>query len=207
MKITGIEQQKRDKNRYNFFVDGEYMFALFDDTILKYGLRKGDTLDDRKIREMKEYDDYNYGKRVAYNYLAYRQRSRKEIERKLKTKKISVKVTEKVIKWLEDLKYINDEEFAKHFIESKVQRKPIGRRMVERKLFQSGIEKETIQKAVTENYTPEMELEKADELIEKYIKKLRYKDEFDKKNKCFKYLAGRGFEFDIVEQIVNKHCK
>src|SRR5690606_12555660 len=104
MKITGREQQKRDKNGYNFLVDREYVYALFDETTLKYGLRKGDVLDDRKIREMKEYDDYNYGKRVAYNYLAYRQRSRKEIERKLKTKQISVKVTEKVIKWLEDLK-------------------------------------------------------------------------------------------------------
>ena len=72
MKITGIEQQKKDKTRYNFFIDGGYMFALYDDTILKYGLRKGDALDEKQIKEMREYDEYNYGKRVAYNYLSYR---------------------------------------------------------------------------------------------------------------------------------------
>lgn len=207
MKITGIEQQKKDKTRYNFFIDGAYMFALFDDTILKYGLRRGDVLDEKQLKEMREYDEYNYGKRVAYNYLSYRQRSRKEIERKLKTKKIAARTTEKVIKWLEELKYINDEDFAKQVIENKVARKPIGRKMVERKLFQSGIEKETIAKVIEENYTPEMELEKAEEVLRKYMKKVKYKDEFDRRNKCFKYLVSRGFGYDTAEQITNMHCK
>ncbi|MCB0723948.1 MAG: RecX family transcriptional regulator [Ignavibacteriae bacterium] len=207
MKITGIEQQRKDKNRYNFYVDGEYMFALYDDTILKYGLRRGDMLEARQIKEMKDYDSYNYAKKVAYNYLSYRQRSRREISRKLKTKKIPDRTIDKVIKWLEELKYINDEEFAKQLIENKVARKPIGRKMVEKKLFQSGIDKETIVKTITENYSPEMELQKAEELLKKYVKKVKYKDEFDKRNKCFKYLASRGFEYDTVEQIINMHCK
>ena len=207
MKITAIEQQKKDKTRYNFFIDGGYVFALYDDTILKYGLRKGDVLDEKQIKEMREYDEYNYGKRVAYNYLSYRQRSRKEIERKLKLKKISERTSEKVIKWLGGLNYINDEEFAKQVIENKVARKPIGRKMVERKLFQSGIEKETIAKVIEENYTPEMELEKAEEVLKKYMKKVKYKDEFDRRNKCFKYLVSRGFGYDTTEQIINMHCK
>ena len=122
-------------------------------------------------------------------------------------KKISPGTAEKVIKWLEGLNYINDEEFAKQVIENKVARKPIGRKMVERKLFQSGIEKETIAKVIEENYTPEMELEKAEEVLKKYMKKVKYKDEFDRRNKCFKYLVSRGFGYDTAEQIINTHCK
>ncbi len=207
MKITSIEQQKKDKHRYNFYVDGEYLFALYDDSILKYGLRKGDVLTPEKIREMKEYDEYNYGKKVAYNYLSYRQRSRKEIERKMKSKKVSAKVIDKVIKWLEELNYLNDEEFAKQLIENKIERRPIGRRMLEQKLFQSGIDRELRERSLKENYSEEKELEKAEELLKKYVKKVKYKDEFDRRNKCFKYIVSRGFGYSIAEEVINKHLK
>lgn len=207
MKITCIEQQKKDKHRYNIYVDGEYLFALYDDSILKYGLRKGDVLTEEKVKDMKEYDEYNFGKKVAYNYLSYRQRSRKEIERKMKTKKISPKVIDKVIKWLEELNYLNDEQFAKQLIENKIERRPIGRRMLEQKLFQSGIDRELREKSLKENYSEEKELEKAEELLKKYVKKVKYKDEFDRRNKCFKYIVSRGFGYGIAEEVINKHLK
>jgi regulatory protein len=54
MKITRIEKQIKFKNRYNIFLDGEFAFGLYDDTILKFGLRTNDELSDEIIRSDQE---------------------------------------------------------------------------------------------------------------------------------------------------------
>jgi regulatory protein len=199
MRITGVEQQKKDKNRYSIYLDGEFQFGLYDDTLLKYGLRTGDKLDENKINEIRLYDEYNYGKKIAYSYLSYKQRSRKEIEKKLKSKKISLPSIEKIIDWFTELKYINDDAYAKMLIEGKLRRKPIGKRMLEQKLKLAGIGKESAERAIKENYSKETELKKASELLEKYIKKTRFKNGQDIKGKCYKYLISRGFDGETAQ--------
>lgn len=201
MRITKIEKQKKDKSRYSIYIDDEFQFGLYDDTLLKYGLRTGDELSEAKINGIREYDEYNYGKKVAYSYLSYKQRSRKEIEKKLKTKKISASSIEKIIEWLTELKYINDDAYARMLIEGKLRRKPIGKRMLEQKLKLAGIEKESAEKAIKENYSEETELNKAKELLEKYVRKSRFKNEIDKKGKCYKYLISRGFDGEIAQRV------
>ena len=207
MRITKIEKQKKNVSRYSIYLEGEYSFGAYDDTLLKYGLRTGDELSDRKVKEIKNFDEFNYGKKVAYAYLSYKQRSRKEIEKKLKSKKLSDSSVVKIIEWLEELKYLNDEHYSKLFIENKTSKKPIGRVMLKRKLSEAGIDKELIEKSLTENYSEEKEGEKAGELLDKYMKKVRYKNEADQKSKCFKYLLSRGFTYGIVEEVIGKVFK
>ena len=101
MKITKIEVQKKDKHRYNIFLDGSFAFGLYEDSVLKYGLRTKDELDEKKIKEMREFDEFGYGKKAAYSFLAYKPRSKKELVKKLKQKKISDKIIEDIIKILE----------------------------------------------------------------------------------------------------------
>ena len=207
MKITKIEKQKKNASRYSIYVEGEYSFGAYDDTLLKYGLRTGDELSDLQIEEIKNFDEFNYGKKVAYAYLSYKQRSRKEMEKKLKSKKLSDSSVVKIIEWLEELKYLNDEYYSKLFIENKISKKPLGKVMLKMKLGEAGIDKELIEKSLSENYPEEKEIEKARELLRKYMKKVRYKDEADKKSKCFKYLLSRGFTYGIVEEVISETMK
>ena len=207
MKITKIEKQKKNSSRYSIYIDDEYSFGAYDDTLLKYGLRTGDELSALLIEEIKNFDEFNYGKKVAYAYLSYKQRSRKEVEKKLRSKKLSEASIVKIVEWLEELKYLNDEYYSKLFIENKTARKPLGKVMLKRKLGEAGIDKELIEKSLMENYPEEKELEKARELLGKYLKKVRYKNETDKKSKCFKYLLSRGFTYGVVEQLISEELK
>ncbi|MEO6694606.1 MAG: RecX family transcriptional regulator [Ignavibacteria bacterium] len=203
MKITKIEKQKKDSTRYNLYIDGEFGFGLYEDTILIFGLRSGDEIEEEKIKEIREQDEFNFGKKISYSFLSYRQRSKKELTKKLKEKKISEVIIDKIIKLLEDQKYIDDSSFAKLFLESKIRSKPLGKRLLQIKLFEKGIDKETAENMLKENYSEEKELESAIKLYRKYSGKVKAKDSADKKQKCYRYLISRGFSFEIAGKVVN----
>lgn len=207
MKITKIEKQKKDRHRYNIFLEGEFAFGLYEDSILKFGLRTDDELDDEKIKEMKEFDEYGFGKKTAYSYLSYKQRSRKEVEKKLKQKKVSDDTIAKVIELLEKQKYLDDKTYAKNYLEDKLNSKPIGKRLAKLKLCEKGIDKATVDKTIDDNYSEEKEFELAGQLLLKYAVKVKYKDETGKKNKCYRYLISRGFDFEIVSRVLNEYFK
>lgn len=203
MKITKIEKQKKDRTRYNIFLDENFAFGLYDDTILKFGLRTGDEIEEKKISKIKEFDEFNYCKKIAYSFLSYKQRSKKELTKKLKDKKISETVINKIITLLEEQKYVDDKSYAKMYLETKIRNKPIGKRLLQNKLHEKGIDKETAEQTLTENYSEEKEIESAKKLFKKYSKKIRGKGAADIKQKCYRYLISRGFDYGIVNKVVN----
>lgn len=204
MKITKIEAQKKDRHRYNIFIDGSFAFGLYEDSVLKYGLRSGDELNEKKIIEMREFDEFGYGKKAAYSFLAYKPRSKKDLVKKLKQKKVSDKIIDDIIELLEKQKYLNDEIYARNYLEDKLNSKPIGKRLAKMKLLEKGIDKELIESAINENYSEDKEFELAAKLMEKYEKKVKFKDQTDKKNKCYRYLISKGFDYETAGRVLNQ---
>ncbi len=102
MKITLIEPQKK-KGRYNVYIDDEFSFGIYQETLVKFGLRKNDELSEKKIKEIKDYDELNYGKKIAYRYLSYKQRSEQEVKNRLQKSKISARNIEKIIKFFKSI--------------------------------------------------------------------------------------------------------
>lgn len=201
MIITSIEEQKR-KGRFNIFLDGEFAFGLYKETIYDFGLRVKDDLTEEKINEIISYDEINFGKKAAIRFLNYKQRTEKEVYRKLKSHKLSDESINKIMLFLKEFKFVNDENYAKLFVESKKLLKPEGRRTVRIKLAQKGIDKELSEKSVSENYSEEEELIKAKELYDKYRKKVRGKNEADKKQKCYRFLLSKGFTYDLINRVL-----
>ncbi|MBS1516738.1 MAG: RecX family transcriptional regulator [Bacteroidetes bacterium] len=204
MKISAIEKQKKDRQRYNIFMDGEFYSGLYEDTIVKYGLRTGDELSEADMEKIRSYDEFNYAKTSAYRFLAYRQRSKKEMILRLKQKKISLPSINKVIKLLEEQKYLNDEVFAYNFIKEKIKNKPLGKRVLADKLREKGISSEISEKVLKENYSEEDEFLSAGIVLKKYLNKGKFKSEYDKKSKCYRHLLSRGFDYDIINSVLSE---
>lgn len=204
MKISGIEKQKKYRNRYNIFLDGEFAFGLYEDTIFKFGLRINDELTHEKIKEIRDSDEFNFGKYVAYSFLGYKPRSKKEVYKKLKENKISENAIDEILKLLTEQKYIDDSAYARLYIESKLSSKPSGRKLVKLKLLEKGIDKETADKVMDEIFNEEDEFESAKKLLAKYIKKLKSDNEFERRKKCFSYLISRGFDFDTANKVLKE---
>jgi len=199
--ITGIEKQKKE-GRYNIYLDGDFAFGLYKETIYDYGLRVNDNLTETKINEIREKDEIGFGNKVAIKFLNYKSRSEKEVRRKLKEKKLSAVSIDKIISRLKEFKFLDDEQYAKMFVESKLIHNPKGRRALSIKLAEKGIPKDTVQSTIEENYSEETEIKKAQEVLKKYQKKSHKGSPQEIKQKCFRHLLSKGFDFDIVKKVL-----
>lgn len=204
MIITKIESQKRQKNRYNIFIDEVYYCSLYGDTISKYSLLVNDETDDSSIEKIKDYDEFIYGKNIAPSFLSYRIRSTKEILRKLNSKKISDSSSKKVIQFLKKINLLNDDEFARLLINSKLNKNPAGKRLLRQKLFEKGVSKETSDKALNSVFIGDEEKSLAVKSLNKYLPRLKETDRILKKKKVFDYLVRRGYGYSIISEIINE---
>ncbi|MCI0448262.1 MAG: RecX family transcriptional regulator [Chlorobi bacterium] len=207
MLVTKIEKQKKNRKRWNIYVNDEFFCGLFEDTILKYGLRKDDDVPEGKLNEIKDFDEYIYAKKISYDFLSYRIRTVSEIKKKLKSKKISGNTIDKVLAHLNELRLTNDEEFAKQLIREKISRKPVGRKLLKQKLFEKGVPKsvseDVIEKVFNEIDEKSLEMEN----FKKYFVKIKAFDKKEQKKKTFDYLVRKGFDYDVINEIIYKNIK
>ena len=49
MIVTKIERQKRNSQRVNLFLDGEFAFGIHDEVLLRSGIRKWDRLTEETL--------------------------------------------------------------------------------------------------------------------------------------------------------------
>lgn len=205
--ISKISRQKKDRKRYNVDLDGEFYCGLYDDTILKYQLAAGDEVTEEKITEIRDFDEYIFGKKIAFDYLSYRIRSVDEIKKKLKAKKISENIISKVISHLEELKLVDDEQFATQLAREKIKNKGIGKKVLLQKFFQKGIPKATGEKVLAKLFEEFDEKELALRNFNKYYPKIKDKDKAEQKKKIFDYLARKGFDFDIINEVIREKIR
>ncbi len=149
---------------------------------------------------------YNYSLR----FLSYRPRSEKEVRDKLKSKKVEPFIIEKIIAKLIDKKFINDEEFAKGWIESRLRFKPRSLRLIKMELKQKGISKEIIEKMTNDEGFPLTgtgmikDLDSARKLVEKRIERLKGLDRQKIYEKLGRFLASKGFNWDIIKKSIDE---
>ncbi|HKQ75242.1 MAG TPA: RecX family transcriptional regulator [Blastocatellia bacterium] len=144
----------------------------------------------------------------AINLLSYRARSRAEMRARLMEKDWAEQaVVDQVIARLEELGYLNDEDFAANFANSRLTAKPIGRTQLRRDLQRKKLPSETIESALDGAYEQQSE----EVLIERAIgKRLRSKGApatREEAKKLFDYLIRRGFSYDLVIRKVREAGK
>jgi len=149
--------------------------------------------------------EFEKGKQIAYRFLSYRPRSKKEVERKLKEKKISGENILNIISLLEKNNYLNDRKFTLNWLRYRMENKPLGRRSVEYELREKGVDSEIIKDSLDEVYTGEFdEYEVAVRLAEKKISSLNKRKIEDNviKRRLFSYLQRKGFSYDTIERVI-----
>ncbi len=161
------------------------------------------------LRTPTSMDDFEKYLNKAFHFLSYRPRSEKEIRDKLSMKKAPHEIIERVIASLKEHKFLDDEKYAKWFIENRLRFNPKGQRILKMELKQKGIDREIIDQAIDnlskdeEGEVPNNDLESARKHVEK--KMPRYKD-LEKQEiyqKLGAYLARRGFGWDIIKKSID----
>ena len=91
-KITAITVQKKNPDRVNIYLDGEFAFGVA--RITAAWLKNGDLLSEEKIARLLAEDEREWAYQQSLLYLSYRARSEKEIRQNLRKHEVSVDVIE-----------------------------------------------------------------------------------------------------------------
>ncbi|MCK5520587.1 MAG: RecX family transcriptional regulator, partial [Candidatus Marinimicrobia bacterium] len=116
MKIERIYREKK-KRRLVLLFDSREELSLSEDIVKKYLLKAGNDLDEDRINTLIEEDGWQRALDKSIELLSYRDHSRKEMFDKLKKKDFHPTVIARVIDYLEDKNYINDEKYTGKFVE------------------------------------------------------------------------------------------
>ena len=146
---------------------------------------------------------FNKARDYAFRLLKFRMRSRKELFERLKRKKFDPDTIDRVIAFLREKEFINDEEFAKAWVESKLKR-PLGIRRISEELKIKGIDKEIIDEALASAKNNYDEEGIVTELAKKRLERLKGIEPRKVKSRLYSYLLRRGFSPDVVSDVITQ---
>ncbi len=201
--ITAIERQKRHPQRYSLFLDGEFVCGLDEEIVLGLKLKTGQEVEEAELRRIIFREEVRKAKDYALRLLTYRPRSRMEIKNRLK-KNYDEKVAEEVIRKLQELNFLDDSQFARSWVESRLLNRPRGQRLLEQELRQKGIDKEIIEEIIQDTFDKYNEEELALASAKKRLKSYSRLDKLTGKRRLYGYLGRRGFSPDTISQVLKK---
>ena len=195
--ITALVVQKRNKERVNVYLDGEFAFGLAMIEALK--LHKGQKLSDEEITQLQALDEIEKAHERALNYLSYRPRSVDEVRQNL-SKKYPESAVEIVIERLERTGLLNDQAFARFWVENRDQFKPRSERALRYELRQKGVSDADIDLALETLDESDAARRAAEEQVRRY----RQADEGTFRKRLSSFLARRGFSYGIIRDVVDQ---
>ncbi|NLK65437.1 MAG: hypothetical protein GX289_10115 [Tissierellia bacterium] len=202
-KITKIEYQKKNKERFNIYIDDEYGFSVDISIMINYSLKKGMELDDALIDDILSSEEkisvYNYGISV----LSRCAKSEGELRLKMQRKGFEPKLIDNAIIKLKKQKYLDDERYCEMFINDKINISNHGIRKIKEALYYKGIDKKLIEEKI-KIITAESEEGRAYQLGGKKLSSIKENDTRKKMAKLSNYLIGKGFEYETVNKTVRK---
>jgi regulatory protein len=196
-KITAIETQKKNPNRVNIYLDDQFAFGL--SRIVAAWLSTGQALTEEKIASLQMEDAREVAMQKALFFLGYRARSRQEVRANLEKHEIPEVVIESTLQRLQENNLLNDQEFAKAWVENRNTFRPRSRRVMAMELRRKGLDEEIVQTVLNEN-TDEHTL--AMEAARKYLRKVQGLAWQEFRQKLGGFLGRRGFSYDVCAPVV-----
>ncbi len=196
--ITTLRFQKRNKDRVNVYLDGQFAFGLA--VVEAIHLEVGQKLSDDEIARLQIRDKIEQAYERALNFLSYRPRSEAEVRRNLRKKSVEEKAIEAVIERLTRADLLNDREFARYWVENRLEFNPRGLRGLRYELRQKGLADGIIADTLAD-VNVKAAARKAAEVGARRLAGLEARD-FRRKLKG--YLARRGFSYAVIAPLIEE---
>lgn len=199
MKITRIVEQEKQKGRYSLFVDGKYAFSLSETALLQSKLATGQELakEDLKRWKQESADDKIYSN--ALRYAAMRQRSTWEVEQYLRRKEASPTLAERILNKLSDIGLLNDETFARAWVQNRRLLRPTSKRKLQQELRAKHVPDQVIDVTLAEESDDENAALRT--IVAKKRNLPRYKAD---PMKLMQYLARQGFNYEDIKSVLSE---
>lgn len=140
-------------------------------------------------------------KQKLVNYCVYQDRCHVEVEQKMREFVLIPEAKEEILLYLMKENYLNEERFTRSYIRGKFNIKHWGKTKIKMHLKQKGITEKLISKCYDE-IDEEDYMKTILRLYENYESKLSGLKDYQKKSKTIKYLLSRGFEYEVILQVL-----
>jgi regulatory protein len=210
MEITAITSQARDQNRVNVSVDGKYSFSLEIAQISELGVKVGQEISADQLAELKEASARGKLYARALEYCLSRPHSQREIKDYLRRKTLDKKykprgaselklkkgfspaVADDVLRRLTERGYVNDQAFAKFWVENHGLSRGMSQRRLKAELAKKGVPQDIASEALAA--APRDDQSELKKVIAKKANK------YEDKQKLMAYLARQGFSLDDIKE-------
>lgn len=201
--ITKIEEQKKNKDRVNIYIDDEYAFSLSKEVLIKEGIKLKEKVDIDRIKKAAKEDDYLKCKSAALKIIDRSYKTEKEIWGKLLKKDFDIETINRTISFLKEYNFLNDIDYAKMYIKDKS--KSQGKNKIKYNLLKKGLNDTLIEQEISKINSEEEE-ETAYYLANKKYNILikREKDNYKLSQKLYRFLVTRGYSYEIASKVIKK---
>lgn len=200
--ITKIEQQKKNQDRVNIYVNDEFFTAIYKELVFTFNLKKGDEIDENNLKTILDDEMYLKAKNKALNILSKADQSEKKIREKLHDD-FEESTIDKVIEFLKRNKFIDDNLLAQKIVNTNLNLNKCGKNRIKQNLYNKGLDASSIIEAMSE-IDSDIEFENAMHLAKKRYERVKNEDSRKIYQKLSQHLAYKGFDYDIIKRVLNK---
>lgn len=199
MRITALDRQPRRRS-LQLQIDGEPAFSLSPDVCVQFGLRTGDEITSERLLAVREAEERHSAMKSALRLLSYRPRSEREIKDRLAKKGIAPQIRDATVGRLRETGLIDDEAYARTFVESRGRTSPRGRRLIAAELRAKGVSKPIAEEASVDIDEPEAAYRAA----VRRARSLTKVSLTDFRRRVGDFLVRRGFGYEIAGETVSR---
>ena len=202
--ITDVQTQRRRAERRSIFINGEFAFGISEESYVRYALFRGREVTQEFLDEVRLAEERYQARQVALRFLQRRMRSVQEIQRKLAEKEFPPETIDDTVEFLRGYGMIDDEAFARAFVNDQLLRRPIGRRRLEQELRTKGIAKDAAGEMVSAMLGDDEEFANALAAAEKKLPTGRGDDPTKRERSMANFLASRGFAWGTITRVLSQ---
>lgn len=205
MKITALDPQQRQTDRWNLSLDDRFAFALDAAVVVREGLAVGVELAPADVERLRLAATEQDLLAAAQRFLAPRPRSRAEVRRRLLRPRPGraapdAALVERVLDRLQDAGLLDDREFATFWVDNRERFSPRGARALSAELRQRGVDRDTVE-ATTD---PTRDDERALAAGRTRLRTLTGLDYATFRDRLGPFLLRRGFSFETTRTTVRQ---
>ncbi len=214
--ITKLTPGVKDPNRVNVFLDNHFAFSLDLAQVVDLDVKVGQKVNSERLKTLQSASEFGklyqrtlewvltrpHSVRETQDYLKRRKIKRKQLNRQREREErrplpeLQDEMMQQVVERLLEKGYLNDQKFAKFFVENRYVRRGISQRRLRMELKRKGVDDESAKIALETVPRPE------DEEVLKVIKKKRKKyNDFQ----LIGYLVRQGFDFQRAKNAVENY--
>ncbi|MBT5876802.1 MAG: regulatory protein RecX [Candidatus Latescibacteria bacterium] len=203
-EIKTIDSVRKGRIRQRIIrFESEPGFTISEETYLRFGLSTGQELNESEQHEIVTEDGVAIARGAAIRLLNTRMRSRAELYQRLLKKDFQADTVERVLDGLTGAGLVNDERFARAWVNDRLRLRPSGLILLRRELKKRGIAESIIAQILSE-HNEDDEIERAWLLLSRRRAQFEGLDYQTSRRRMSGYLARRGFNGHTMYTVVSR---